>query len=137
MLGIESKITKESALGEVALADHRERLMKAASIGFAHSQELVPQDRGTLLQTAFQPEWRGDDVVFGYTQPYAASMEFGTQPYWPPIQPLIEWARRVGLPEGAAYGVQAKIAKEGIDEQPYLRPAAERMRRYLRSHGSR
>jgi hypothetical protein len=137
MLGVETRITKESALGEKALAAHRDRMMKAASIGFAHSQELVPQDRGTLLQSAFPPEFRGDDVVFGYTQPYAGSMEFGTRPYWPPIQPLIEWARRVGLPEGAAYGVQAKIAQEGIDEQPYLRPAADRMRRYLKSHGSR
>lgn len=137
MLSVETKVQNETELADETLSDVRELLMDAASVGFAHSQELVPQDRGTLLQTAFPPEFRGEDIMYGYTQPYAESMEFGTQPYWPPIQPLREWARRVGLPEGVEYAVQAKIAEVGIDEQPYLRPSVKRMKRYLRSHGPR
>lgn len=137
MLGIETKITEETALGEVTLKKHRERMMRTASVGFAHSQELVPQDRGTLLQTAFPPEFRGDDVIFGYTQPYADDMEFGTAPYMPPLEPLKAWAKRVGLGEEAGYFVQQKIAAVGVTPQPYLRPAADRMRQYLKSHGHR
>jgi len=133
MIGVE--VTSRSTnMSEDILRRHRKRLMDAASVGFAHSQQMVPQDRGTLAQTAFPPEFRGDDVFFGYTQPYAEAMEEGTRPYYPPIEPLKAWARRKGLPEGVAYAVQQKIGQEGIDAQPYLEPAAERMQSWLGSH---
>ncbi|HMA77584.1 MAG TPA: hypothetical protein VKP88_00395, partial [Candidatus Paceibacterota bacterium] len=58
----------------------------------------------------------------------------GTDAYWVPIQPLIDWARRQGEDEGLAYYVQWKIAQEGIDEQPYLRPGAEAQSNWYSNH---
>ena len=45
-----------------------------------------------------------------------ATTEIGSGPHWVPIAPLKEWVQvKLGLPEGAAYAVQKKIAAEGTD----------------------
>ncbi len=135
MLGAEVSVDIEIT-GEDVLQAHKNRLKKAGELGFAVSQEEVPTDRGTLQQSGFQPEFRGNDLVFGYAGvPYARPIEEGTGPYWAPIQPLREWADRVLGDPSAGYAVQQKIAREGIDSQPYLAPAAERMQMWLDSHG--
>jgi hypothetical protein len=112
------------------------RLMDAATAGYNHSLELAPEDRGTLKQTSIAPERRGKDVVWGYTQPYAAPMEYGTQPYYPPLEPLVRWAERVtGNPGLGYYVAREKIPTEGIDAQPYARPGRQRMIDWLKNHG--
>jgi len=103
-------------------------LLDGAQRGQNVSMEHVPEDRGNLRHSMaqFVPEVRGGDVVWGVGgQPHALPMEFGTDPFWPPIRPLIEWANRQGADEGLAWYVQWKIAQEGIDEHRYLRPGAE------------
>lgn len=116
---------------------HRKRVKDAADLGFAVSQEEVPVDRGTLKGSGFPPEFRGDDVVFGYTADHAGSMEDGTPPgSYPPIEPLERWGERIG--KGADFGrwvAEVKIPEEGITAQPYLKPAAKRMRPWLDNHG--
>ncbi len=134
MLGAEVSLDVEINSEDVLQA-HRKRLKKAGELGFAVSQEEVPVDRGTLKQSGFQPEFRGNDLVFGYTQAYARPIEEGTGPYWAPVQPLREWADRVLGDPDIGYAVQQKIAKEGITAQPYLAPAKERMEQWLNSHG--
>lgn len=109
----------------------RKVLEKGADRGFAESQQEAPVDRGTLLQSGFQPQWDGDTIRWGYTANHARPMEFGTDGFYPPIQPLKEWASRVLGDEGAAYAIQQKIAEEGVREQPYVRPGRDMMRRYL------
>jgi hypothetical protein len=112
-------------------------LLDGAQRGQNVSMEEVPEDRGNLRQSLaqFVPEVRNGDVVWGVgQQPHALPMEFGTDPFWPPIQPLIEWANRQGADEGLAYYVQWKIAQEGIDAQPYLRPGAEAQSDWYSSH---
>lgn len=112
-------------------------LLDGAQKGQNFAMEVVPEDRGTLRMSMaqFTPEVRNGDVIWGVgDQPHAAPMEFGTDPYWPPIQPLKEWANRVGGGEGLAYAVQYKIAQEGIDEQPYLRPGADIQKEWYQSH---
>jgi hypothetical protein len=47
-------------------------------------------------------------------------VEYGTRPHWMPIAPLILWAARHGMDEGAAYAIQKKIAERGTYPQPYL-----------------
>jgi len=126
---------------DVSAADvleaHRDRLKKAADLGFSVSQEEVPVDTGTLQQSGFAPEFRGDDVVYGYSARQAAPMEFGTDPgTTPPIRPLMRWAERIGKDPGfGAWVATVKIPQEGIDAQPYLRPSVERMRPWLDNHG--
>ncbi len=103
-------------------------LLDGAQRGQNVAMENVPEDRGNLRHSMaqFVPEVRDGDVVWGVgSQPHALPMEFGTDPFWAPIQPLKEWAKRQGADEGLAYYVQWKIAQEGISEQPYLRPGAE------------
>ena len=134
MLGAEVSLDVEINSEDVLQA-HRKRLKKAGELGFAVSQEKVPVDRGTLKQSGFQPEFRGNDLVFGYTAPQAGPMETGTVAFTPPLRPLQEWAERIGMDRSFGYVVQQKIKREGIDSQPYLRPGAERMRQWLDSHG--
>lgn len=110
-------------------------LEDGAALGFAHSQELVPQDRGTLLQSGFPPEWTSDGVLrYGYRADHAPYMEFGTEAFWPPIAPLKAWAERVTGDPGFGYYVQQKIAEEGIDAQPYLRPAREKQKQWYKAN---
>jgi hypothetical protein len=116
---------------------HRERVKQASQLGFSVSQERVPVDRGTLQQSGFPPEFRGENVVFGYTARQALPMEEGTEPgHTPPIEPLKRWAQRIGKDPGFGVWVATeKIPQEGVDAQPYLRPAAERMKPWLDNHG--
>lgn len=122
---------------EDVLQAHRDRIKDAADLGFAVSQEQVPVDTGELQQSGFPPEFRGGDVVFGYTARQAAPMEFGTEPgHTPPIEPLMRWAERIGKDPGFGVWVATeKIPQEGVDAQPYLAPAAERMGAWLDNHG--
>ena len=112
-------------------------MLDGAQAGQNRAMEEVPEDRGDLRRSMaqFVPEVRDGGVVWGVGgQPHALPMEYGTDPFWPPIQPLIEWARRQGEDAGLAYYVQWKIAQEGIDEQPYLRPGAEAQSNWYSSH---
>jgi len=126
---------------DVSAADvlqaHRKRVKDAAKLGFSVSQEHVPVDTGTLQQSGFAPEFRGEDVVFGYTARQAAPMEFGTEPgHTPPIEPLKRWAERIGKDPGFGVYVATQVIPEnGVQAQPYLRPAAERMGPWLDNHG--
>ena len=131
-VGFEVSASMKDASGGVQRAV-RKTLEDSAARGFAESQDRVPVDRGTLLQSGFRPEWDGDKIRWGYTANHARPMEFGTRAYVPPIQPLKEWADRVLGDPGAAYYLQQKIASEGIDEQPYVRPGRDMMRRYLQT----
>ncbi len=128
--------TNEQISADDVLQAHRDRIQDAADLGFSVSQERVPFERGTLKASGFPPEFRDDDIVFGYQADHAEAMEFGTDPFYPDVQPLVEWAERVANDPGLGYYVaREKIPNEGIDAQPYLRPAAERMEPYLNNRG--
>jgi len=126
---------------DVSAADvlqaHRKRVKDAAKLGFAVSQEKVPHDNGTLEASGFAPEFRGEDVVFGYTARHALPMEEGTEPgHTPPIEPLKRWAERIGKDPGFGVYVATQVIPEnGVQAQPYLEPAAERMAPWLDNHG--
>jgi len=115
---------------------HRKRVKDAADLGFSVSQEKVPHDRGTLQDSGFPPEFRGENVVFGYSAVQAKTMEFGSPPRYVPIEPLMRWGERIGKGRGFGYYVATEVIPEkGIESQPYLRPAARRMRPWLDNHG--
>jgi hypothetical protein len=118
------------------LQSHRDRLQEAAELGYSVSQERVPVDTGKLKGTGFKPERRDEDVVFGYSAAHAEAMEYGTPPKEVPTAPLVEWAERVANDPGLGYYVaNVKIPTEGVDAQPYLRPAFDRMAPYLENRG--
>lgn len=115
----------------------RKRLEDAMDKGFAKSQELVPQDRGTLLQSGFPPEWVNSETLqWGYRANHALPMERGTVPFYPPIQPLLEWSERVSGGTGLGwYVARHKIPEEGIDAQPYAGPGADAAAKWLKARG--
>jgi hypothetical protein len=93
-------------------------------------------DTGELQQSGFPPEFRGGDVVFGYTAEHSEYMEKGTPPFQPPIEPLARWGERIGKGRGFGIYVATEVIPEkGIQPQPYLRPSVERMRPWLNNHG--
>jgi len=92
------------------------RQMEAASTGFAVMQENIAQratDRGTMGQDAFPPERREGRIVYGIggtSAAYGLAQEEGTEPFTPPIQPLLDWGERkfgsedMGQPRGKQSG---------------------------------
>lgn len=135
MLGASVDLSKDITADDVIQA-HRERLEKAGQVGFAFSQEVVPHDTGTLKASGFGPEWRNGDLILGYSARHAAPMEYGTDPgHTPPIDPLKRWAERIGKDPGfGAFVATEVIPENGVQASPYLRPAGERMRRWLQAH---
>jgi hypothetical protein len=136
----ESSISHESFGASQAVERGVRKWMKdGATAGFNFSQEVVPQDRGTLLQSGVPPQFQADgSIVWGYNAEYAPYMEFGTEPgHTPPVQPLVEWAERVADDPGLGYYVATeKIPSEGVSEQPYARPGAEQQKRWYQSHSA-
>jgi len=113
-------------------------LLDGAEKGRAFALEVAPEDRGVgggLKGQIFKPEVRNGEAVWGVLDaPHALPMEYGTDPFWPPIDPLKEWASRQGEDDGLAYYVQWKIAQVGIDAQPYMRPSAQVQEDWYRRH---
>jgi len=77
-------------------------------------------DTGQLLQSGELVNTQQGCVV-KWSLNYADFVEYGSDPHWTPIEPLLAWARRKGMDEGFAYAVQRKIAKEGTDPVAYAR----------------
>lgn len=111
-------------------------LLDAADTGFEVSQDRVPVDRGTLLQSGFPPQTTREGAVeWGYRAAHAVPMEEDTAPFTPPLQPLLDWGRRVLGSEGAGAAVWQKIRREGIDAQPYVGPGIDAQNAKLRARG--
>jgi hypothetical protein len=117
----------------------KEYLMDGADKGHAVAVDRAPVDRGTLLQalSSFPPTWVDGSVRYGVQDvPHARPMEFGTAPYYPPLEPLLEWSERVSGGKGLGFYVaRVKIPSEGIDAQPYMRPGRDAQESWYGSHG--
>jgi hypothetical protein len=84
----------------------------------------APFDQGTLrLNISLFPQILSNSYILASNAEYSASLEYGTRPYWAPIEPLKAWALRKIGDENVAYAIQAKIAKYGIKAHPFMRPA--------------
>lgn len=133
-IDISTDVTVDKDASAAVKRAHRKRLMDAATKGFAVSQDNVPSDRGNLRRSGFPPEWHGNTIQWGYTAPYAEPQEYGTVPFWPPAQPLVEWADRVFGDPDIGYAVQAKIAKFGIEEKRFARAGRDAQLDHLKAH---
>lgn len=116
----------------------RDYLEDGADKGHAVALDKVPVDRGTLQQAlaSYPPTWVDGSLRWGVQDtPHARPMEFGTGPYYPPLEPLLEWSERVTGSKGLGYYVaRVKIPTEGIDAQPYARPGRDAQKSYYSSH---
>ena len=66
---------------------------------------------------------RGLAIWVGSTSPYAAYVEFGTRPHWPPVDAIEDWCEVKGIPVEAAFLIARKIAERGTPARPFMRPA--------------
>ncbi len=86
--------------------------------------QKAPFDQGEVKQKiTLIPQILAEHYVLTSGAGHSAAMEFGTIPFYAPIKPLEDWARRKLGDESLGYAIRAKIAKEGITAQPFMRPA--------------
>lgn len=88
----------------------------------------APVHEGRLRQSIQILGREKGKIWVGTNVKYAEAIQFGTEPYWPPIEPLKNWARLKLGQESLAYAVQKKIAKEGIDPNPYVDRAVNNLK---------
>lgn len=136
MLGASVRTTRTRDVGGKVDAGVRRGLRDAADAGFAVAFDEAPSGAtNTLKSSGFQPTWRGDTLVWGFTADHARFVEEGTRPHWPPPGALDKWARRVLGDEDAAFPVARKIAREGTEGQHFVRQGFETMAAELRKRG--
>jgi hypothetical protein len=103
-------------MADFVLADSQRRVKDNGSI-----------DTGFLVKTAnVNRKFLRKEIT--YPAPYAAFVEYGTTPHMPPIEPIKKYLmRKTGMSEkeatNAAWAVAKRIAKEGTEPKPFLRPA--------------
>jgi hypothetical protein len=133
---VTSSIDVRASPGGAVPDGTQEALRESGGVGFQESQRKVPKDTSELMLSGQPPRELPDgSVVWGYTAPHALPVEYGSRPHFPPIEPLLGWARRVLGNESAAYAVQQKIGKYGTQPQPYIRPGHEAQKAALRQFG--
>lgn len=71
---------------------------------------------------------RSEIAPGGKAQDYAAAVEFGTKPHWPPISALQGWADRHGIP---VFLVARKIAMEGTEPRFFWRDTFEDVNKHV------
>lgn len=132
-VNVNSKVSKNA--GSAIRRAQRKRIKDSAQVGSQIAQEHAPEDRGTLKQSRIDPEWRGESLVWGYDSPHARPQEFGTDEYYPPLKPLLEWSERVSGGKGLGFYVaRHKIPEEGIEEKRFVRRGRDRQVSWLKSN---
>lgn len=135
-ISVEADITTD--VGRRTREGVRRFLEDGADRGHAEALDRVPVDRGTLQQAlaSFDPTWEDGALRYGVQDlPYARAQEWGTDGYYPPLEPLLEWSERVTGSKGLGYYVaRVKIPEEGITAHPYMTPARERQKSWYKSH---
>lgn len=102
------------------------------------SKQAVPSDEGTLRASGFVRlpafKGRGVEVTLGYggaAEGYAVFLHEGTGPavgrpaFFPPVQPIAEWADRKGIPIDP-FVLARSIGRKGLTPRKFLeRPLFE------------
>lgn len=103
-------------------------MKKAVLLVEADAKRLCPVDENRLRSSINNAVERiTKDILrgrVGTPLEYGRYVAFGTKPHFPPPEALAGWAKRHGM-EGAEYAIALKIAEEGTEAQPFLRPALE------------
>jgi len=95
------------------------------------AKNKAPVDRGMLKNRInLQPKTPGaSEYILSDGVSYGADLEYGNRPHFVPMAPLIAWVKRKGIKTDKssqiafAKYVQEKIKSEGVNAQPFFRPA--------------
>lgn len=87
-------------------------------------------DTGFLAGSSFVDKSELNRVTVGFAAEYAPYIDGGTQPHFPPVEPLILWARRklrLSQQEAvrAGWSIARRIASRGTDPKPFFRNAVD------------
>ena len=119
---------------EAYTANKRKQIMGVLDMSALNIETYAKENLGNAgavdegrLRSSVVRQAIGDMVrTVGTNVEYAPAIEFGRSPgKMPPVEPLKGWARRHGLPEGAAWGIALNIKKYGQPARPFLFPALE------------
>lgn len=115
------------ARNPAVVREELERAVTEADLLLAREvQDRMPVAGGTLRQSVFHEEEIGDTGVTGLVASplvYAAPVEVGTKPHFPPLEPLIDWVKAklhiTGDKEarGVAFLIGRKISRVGTPAQ--------------------
>lgn len=109
------------------------RMRQATLLVSRDAKLLAPVDTGRL-RASITPAIRldGNDVigVVGTNVEYAAAVEVGSKPHWPPRGALETWAKRHGM---GVFLVQRAIARRGSKPRKYLQGAFEKNKAKIRA----
>ena len=123
--------------GDAKFLKRQKRLIYDATYdGILRSIEPM-KERSPVDTGAYQSSWGAEkvsknEIHFGNTIPYAVNLEFGAEPFSPPIEPLLEWAgRKLKKPttnaevHALAWGVKRKFEREGSPPRHILEKGLE------------
>ena len=121
--GLEAALARAPAI----VREELEAAVTEADVLLAREvREHMPTAQGTLRASVFHEETVSGLVVTGFVGSplaYAAPVELGTRPHFPPVDALIDWVRiRFGISgdkeaRGVAFLVARKIARKGTKPQ--------------------
>jgi hypothetical protein len=134
----ELKGLKELLEVEDKIVDSKRKKVKACVLRYAQNIRTNAMDKlksmkainTGILRTSILAELTEDNLSaeIGPTEKYGPYVEFGTQPHWPPLEALEDWARKHGIP---AFIVARAIARRGTFARPYLAPAHDIVAAYF------
>ena len=116
LLGVEKLIKK---LDSKTVRDPLLDSIKKAAITIQNLvKEASPRDTGTMAQRVTHQLHSDPGNLYARVYSpvdYTSYVEEGTRPHYPPVEPIIEWARRHGMPKSAGYAIVQKIGKFGTE----------------------
>lgn len=131
--GLAEILAKTNAPASLIGPPLRKGLTTSALLVQGEAQRLVPVDTGNLRRTITHTVDGAAIPTFalvGTNAPYALVVHegrgAGKAP--PPVQALLGWARRHGIPSNRVYLVARAIGRKGIKGRPFLKNAMARVR---------
>lgn len=126
---------EEAVIKGLRSASQRGVAVVVQSINTPTSMTHAAVDTGMLARSVEATDLpRGGQI--SVDAPHAAVMEFGARPFYPPIVPLFDWAKRkFGVDDdeakAIAYAVREHIAIWGIEPRHYLKRSMRRIRKMV------
>lgn len=128
------KFSKElKDYSEKNINEYKKAVINALMMNMQHLVESSPVDTGLYAQS-WDLKIDEKSAILGNYAPHAPIIEFGARPFTPPMQPLLEWARRVlKQPEindacwALATYTRNKISEQGMKPRHILTNAIDKI----------
>lgn len=91
----------------------------------AEAQSLAPVDISDLKNSIVPERESVGHWLVRVDVEYGAAVEYGGKAHMPPVKAITPWAERHGIDPWA---LAISISRKGTKRQPFLTPAAEKMR---------